>query len=803
MRARSSVVGCLTAAGCLFAASRASAAPVTFESGSLILPMDVDYQDAGMLQAFGLLDKLLRAGVPVSWCIKTPKVVVDVATGKFEDDFNATAKDFKSGTALAAHGYRGGPFVIAKADAATAAPIVTAWQTAHAATAVHVASASFTANVRRYLTAAPRIAVLGDGNQGIAFSYLNAAGIPDDSGALWTNASLNLLTPAQVSGPTTTSHTDGALFRSSGVPAYCEIMTMHWNVTSVEIPEVTAEMAKFLEFPVHVNAECQAVNAVEGAPPIGGRSDFVSTHGFQWPAPAKPSAVQYSSSQLPFAQMDGPFGTIGGSEPAYALAAGSTYYDTGIVMVRGAGMPIGVQDVWMTGYAGLGCDITSDVPCIKGGKALGKVSYLGGHQYSVGTPMTTNPTTQGTRLFLNSLYEAGCVTAEGQPTITITKTAPLATATANVTYVLSYTNTGPGPALSVVLKDPIPTGSTFVSATGGGTFAAGTVTWALGDLAKDAAGSVSFNVVLGARGTYRNTASASFTVGLGTKSVTSNTTTTTWGSCGTSADCPAPLVCETTTSTCVECLTSLDCTGKGVCLSTKTCGCTADPDCGTVTSGRVCDDASKVCRAGCRGVGGNGCPVALACTSTTTAIGSCVAGDAGAADTSGTDTSSSSTDTSTSSTDTSSSSTDTAVDDTTTAIDAGGLVDGSDDAGTGDTGSAPDATAGDASTADAATDDTAGTGDDSALVADSAVATDGATDGGARDSTATGDVSTSGDGSAAVDDADAAGTDDPAAGQNGGCGCRVVDDGGRDGLAGMAAAGLLVALIGARRRRAA
>jgi hypothetical protein len=98
-------------------------------------------------------------------------------------------------------------------------------------------------------------------------------------------------------------------------------MTMHWNVNSADVPGVTAQMNAFLNYPVHVNAECQAVNAIEGAPP-GGREDFLTTKGFQWPAPKQPDAVQYTNSQLPFAQMDGPFGTVGGSEPAYGFGPG-------------------------------------------------------------------------------------------------------------------------------------------------------------------------------------------------------------------------------------------------------------------------------------------------------------------------------------------------------------------------------------------------------------------------------------------------------------------------------------------------
>jgi uncharacterized repeat protein (TIGR01451 family) len=496
---------------------------IAFDAGSLIIPMDVDYQDAGMLKAFGLLDKLLRAGVPVHWCIKTPKLVVDAAKGRFEDDFTASAKDVKTSALIANHGYRGGPFVIAAADAAQAMPVIAAWQAANG-TAVHAATAPFSAQVPRTLTAAPRIAVFADGSQGIAFGYLNAAGIPDELGAVWSINSPDVLSAAQVMG-TLQNHADGALFRPSGQPAFCEIMTMHYNVNDTSVPEVAAEFGSFLQFPVHVNAECQAVNAIEGAPPVGGRSRFVTTTGFTWPAPNQPNAVQYANSALPFAQQDGPFKTVGGSEPAYALPMGGKYYDSGIVMVRAANQPLGVQDVWMTGYARGYCPIDVE-GCNFNGTFPGKVSYLGGHQYSVKTPISTNPDAQGTRLFLNSLYEAGCVTSEGQPTVAVTKAAPATTYDPNVTFTIQYVNNGPGPALKAVLTDALPMGAAFVSASNGGLFANGVVTWTLGDLAAMQAGSVTVTVKLAQFGMYANSATASFAVGLATKKATSNTTTT-------------------------------------------------------------------------------------------------------------------------------------------------------------------------------------------------------------------------------------------------------------------------------------
>ena len=87
---------------------------VTFQPGSLIVPMDVDFQDAGMLKAFGLVDKLLRSGVTINWCIRLGKQVVDTAKGRFEPDFRTASKDLVTNAAIREiglmqdHDYRGG-----------------------------------------------------------------------------------------------------------------------------------------------------------------------------------------------------------------------------------------------------------------------------------------------------------------------------------------------------------------------------------------------------------------------------------------------------------------------------------------------------------------------------------------------------------------------------------------------------------------------------------------------------------------------------------------------------------------------
>src|SRR5262249_54733053 len=61
---------------------------------------------------------------------------------------------------------------------------------------------------------------------------------------------------------------------------------------------------------------------------------------------------------------------------------------------------------------------------------------------------------------------------------------------ANLTYALSYSNTGNADATTVVVTDTLPPNTSFVSATGGGTLSAGVVTWNVGTLAAGATGSL-------------------------------------------------------------------------------------------------------------------------------------------------------------------------------------------------------------------------------------------------------------------------------------------------------------------------
>jgi uncharacterized repeat protein (TIGR01451 family) len=489
------------------------AAAADFAAGTLIVPMDTTYQDDGMLEAYGLVYELLRQGVPVHWVIKAQKPNGGV-------DFMATGTDLRSGMAVPAHGYRGGPWVIDAADAAKARPIVEAWQEANAATAVHEATVPFVGEVSRTLVVAPNIAMMADGNQKIARKYMLAAKIPDSAGdPNWPDTSPDMLDPQELAG-TEDNHHDGALFDADGDPVYCQFMSMHWAVKDAQQnPEVVAEMREFLGFPTHLFAECQAVNAFENLDPHG---FFLTQKGFL--IGDGPNTYDYLQQDSPYAQIDGAFQSVGGSEPAYTLPPGESYKGTDIVMITEKGTPVGVNDVWMTGFLDGVCPADEN-----GCLGAGKVSYLGGHEYDVDMPMSQNPTSQGARLFLNSLFESPCASAEGLPMLELTKTAPAQVLVPQLTFDIAYVNNGAMPALEATLRDTLPPGVTFVSATDDGVFADGAVTWPLGNVGPGEAGMRSVTVELSAPGVYENTAEIEFRAGVNTLTVVSAATMTEYG----------------------------------------------------------------------------------------------------------------------------------------------------------------------------------------------------------------------------------------------------------------------------------
>jgi hypothetical protein len=202
------------------------------------------------------------------------------------------------------------------------------------------------------------------------------------------------------------------------------------------------------------------------------------------------STLKVLRPNVPYNQFDGAFETVGGSEPAYNLSAYlQTKYknDRQVTLITGPDGP-GLSDVWMTGYLDGGCDIG---PILKGGPRAencftGKISYLGGHSFDTSTPIDgTGSATQGARLFLNALFEADCVTADGQPAIALTLTPINVVSTTfpvDADLTAGFSNMAAGAALDAVLVETLPTGVTAIAADQGGTVTTDTITWTVGSL---------------------------------------------------------------------------------------------------------------------------------------------------------------------------------------------------------------------------------------------------------------------------------------------------------------------------------
>nr|HEX4314048.1 hypothetical protein [Kofleriaceae bacterium] len=342
-------------------------ATVGFGPGSLIIPMGSGFQDHGQLRAFGLVAALLRGGVAVDWIVRPDKAA---GSADLELGSDVAISDVESGNALAAPiDYTAGPFVIDASERAAALPIVTAWLAGDTVTSVHdVTTGTVVAPIARHLSRAPAVAVFGDANDSVAFGYLNAAGIPDSTGAAWGSASPDVLTEAAVGS--------GAL---TGSP-YCAFVSMHYGPATSVTPAVAGQLQAWLADASHgAVLECLSTATLENA------GHFVTTAGVTADSGSAAAPVSFATVADPHLQIDNTFTPSTGAVGALTLPAGSQLLPDARVLVTSATGSIVVA----TGLSG-------------------RLTFLGGHQYSTALPLSTNPATVGTRLFLDSLFASGC-----------------------------------------------------------------------------------------------------------------------------------------------------------------------------------------------------------------------------------------------------------------------------------------------------------------------------------------------------------------------------------------------------------
>jgi uncharacterized repeat protein (TIGR01451 family) len=114
-----------------------------------------------------------------------------------------------------------------------------------------------------------------------------------------------------------------------------------------------------------------------------------------------------------------------------------------------------------------------------------------------------------TELFGNKIGQVVLRVPTTAADLALTGTAPgSVTLGSNVTYTLTVTNNGTANATGVTLTDALPSGATFVSATGGATPVGDTVTFSVGELAAGASDSFTIVVAPTAAGTLNDQATA-------------------------------------------------------------------------------------------------------------------------------------------------------------------------------------------------------------------------------------------------------------------------------------------------------
>jgi uncharacterized repeat protein (TIGR01451 family) len=474
--------------------------------------MDTTYQDNQMYKAYGLLYDLLKHNVQVNWAILQNKAydAIDFTVSQVY----SKAEDI-GGTIINNASYKAGPLVIDSSYYSIALPIVQNWETK--GVVVHRALTPFTAPISKTLKAAPTIGIFIDGSEIIAATYLNAAEIPDSTGQAWPTTQdpngeypgyPDMLSVTEIAGPTTTNHKDGILFDQSGIPVYCQLMSMHYDDAGHN-SEVVAEVKEFLKYTTHFFAECQAVTTFEND--VNGF--WLTTLGLSKDADPKQN-VYFFNSDDPFAQNTGYFKDSGGSVPSFKFATNSSYRIGVKRIVSGDQNNPGSKDVWVVGH-------------LEGNPNYGKISYLGGHAYTVDLPYSTaNGKHKGTRYFLNSLFEAPCTSDEGLPNFTVTMDGPSYTTNPIIVYTIDVTNIGPGFATNVSVNDILPPNTSFISASNGGVYNNGVVSWNLGNMTPTASISLQLTIELQQYGSYENSATVYYHSGLNQFSQQSNSVIT-------------------------------------------------------------------------------------------------------------------------------------------------------------------------------------------------------------------------------------------------------------------------------------
>ncbi len=229
---------------------------------------------------------------------------------------------------------------------------------------------------------------------------------------------------------------------------------------------------------------------------------FLGGESFMWVGAASPFVIDIPSPDLTVSKSDGVDEAAPGDTLTYTL----DYANTG----DGDGADVVLQDTlpdWVTfvsasdGGSESGGVVTWNLGTLPAG-ASGSVQvtvqvdaqFPAAGVYTLENSASISTSTPGDDPANNNASDTTSVTAK--PELTLSKTAGPDPVPAGdqVTYTFNWSVGGSAPAVALTLSDPVPTDTTFVSASDGGTEAGGVVTWNLGDQNPGASGSVTMIV---------------------------------------------------------------------------------------------------------------------------------------------------------------------------------------------------------------------------------------------------------------------------------------------------------------------
>lgn len=182
------------------------------------------------------------------------------------------------------------------------------------------------------------------------------------------------------------------------------------------------------------------------------------------------------------------YANTGDQDATNAILVDSLPADTSFVSASGGGFQSGSLVLWSLGTvaAGTGGSVTLVVQV---------ATPLGN-----GTVITNSATLSSDQT--EPVAASAQNTVSSSPQLMLAKTASPQPVPAGglLTYTLAYSNTGSDQATGAALSDPLPANTSFVAASGGGSYDSGTntVTWSLGTVAAGAGGSVTLVVQVAA-----------------------------------------------------------------------------------------------------------------------------------------------------------------------------------------------------------------------------------------------------------------------------------------------------------------